>query len=188
MHGHLNVTISRCTVTWTSLYHDTRSLECHYITMHGHLNVTISRCTVTWTSLYHDARSPERQIRNNKQVAQQMATSSLLSLPPNSHADHQLSTSSLLQLSTSQVQREPTPNGTLFQPVCSLQHEKQVATDLSQFRLTTDLRILKLASEKQRFALKAGIRADLSWEKSSFVWSQVANFMVDVDYRVQIQR
>jgi len=34
----LNVTISRCTVTWTSLYHDL-----------GH-----------WTSLYHDVRSPER--------------------------------------------------------------------------------------------------------------------------------
>ena len=60
MHGHLNITISRCTVTWTSLYHDARPPERHYITMHGHLNVTISRCTVTWTSLYHDARSPER--------------------------------------------------------------------------------------------------------------------------------
>ena len=62
MHGHLNVTISRYTVTWTSLYYDARSPERHYITMHGHLNVTISRCTVTWTSLYHDARSPERTI------------------------------------------------------------------------------------------------------------------------------
>ena len=60
MHGHLNVTISRCTVSWTSLYHDARSAERHYITMHGQLNVTISRCTVTWTSLYHDARSAER--------------------------------------------------------------------------------------------------------------------------------
>ena len=54
------INILRRTVTWTSLYHDARSPERHYITMHGHLNVTISRCTVTWTSLYHDARSPER--------------------------------------------------------------------------------------------------------------------------------
>ena len=50
MYGHLNVTISRCTVTWTSLYHDARSPERHYITMHGHLNVTLSRCPVTWPS------------------------------------------------------------------------------------------------------------------------------------------
>jgi hypothetical protein len=60
MHGHLNVTISRCTATWTSLYHDSRPPERHYITIRGHLNATISRCTTTWTSLYHDARPPER--------------------------------------------------------------------------------------------------------------------------------
>ena len=61
MHGHLNVNLSRCTVTWTSIYHDARSPERQFITMHGHLNVHLSRCTVTWTSIYHDARSPERQ-------------------------------------------------------------------------------------------------------------------------------
>ena len=27
MHGHLNVNLSRCTVTWTSNYHDARSPE-----------------------------------------------------------------------------------------------------------------------------------------------------------------
>ena len=61
MHGQLNVNLSRCTVTWTSIYHDARSPERQFITMHGHLNVNLSRCTVTWTSIYHDARSPERQ-------------------------------------------------------------------------------------------------------------------------------
>ena len=61
MHGHLNVNLSRCTVTWTSIYHDARSPERQFITMHGHLNVNLSRCTVTWTSIYHDAQSPERQ-------------------------------------------------------------------------------------------------------------------------------
>jgi len=60
MNGHMNVTISRCTVTWTSIYHDARWPERQYITMHGDLNVTISRCTVTWTSLYHDSRWPQR--------------------------------------------------------------------------------------------------------------------------------
>jgi len=62
MHGHMNVNLSRCTVTWTSIYHDARSPERQFITMHGHLNVKLSRCTVTWTSIYYDARSPERQI------------------------------------------------------------------------------------------------------------------------------
>ena len=83
MHGHLNVNLSRrtvtwtsnlsrctvtwtsnlwrCTVTWTSIYHDARSPERQFMAMHGHLNVTLSRCTVTWTSIYHDARSSERQ-------------------------------------------------------------------------------------------------------------------------------
>ena len=61
MHCHLNVNLSRCTVTWTSVYQDARSPERQFITMHGHLNVNLSRCTVTWTSFYHDARSPERQ-------------------------------------------------------------------------------------------------------------------------------
>ena len=50
MHGHLNVSLSRCTVTWTSDCHDARSPERQIITMHGHLNVSLSRCTVTWTS------------------------------------------------------------------------------------------------------------------------------------------
>ena len=71
MHGHLNVNLSRCAVTWTSIYHDAvtwtsiyhdaHSPERQFITMHSHLNVNLSRCTVTWTSIYHDARSPERQ-------------------------------------------------------------------------------------------------------------------------------
>ena len=61
MHGHLNVSLSRCTVTWTPVYHDARSPERQFITMHGNLNVNLSRCTVTWTSVYHDARSTERQ-------------------------------------------------------------------------------------------------------------------------------
>ena len=61
MHGHLNVNLSRCTVTWTSIYHDARSPERQSVTMHGHMNVNLSRCTVTLTSIYHDARSPERQ-------------------------------------------------------------------------------------------------------------------------------
>jgi hypothetical protein len=62
-HGHLNVNLSRRTVTWTSIYHDARSPERQFITMHGHLNVNLSRCTVTWTSIYQDARSPERVLR-----------------------------------------------------------------------------------------------------------------------------
>jgi len=61
MHGHLNVNLLRCTVTWTSHCHDARSPEHHFVTKHGHLNVNLSRCTVTWTSICHDARSPERQ-------------------------------------------------------------------------------------------------------------------------------
>ena len=61
MHGHLNVNLSRCKVTWKSIYHDARSPEHQFITMQGHLKVNLSRCTVTWTSIYHDARSPERQ-------------------------------------------------------------------------------------------------------------------------------
>ena len=61
MHGHLNINLSRCTVTWTSIYHDARSPEHQFITMHGQLNINLSRCTVTWTSIYHDARSPEHQ-------------------------------------------------------------------------------------------------------------------------------
>jgi len=43
MHGHLNVKLSRCTVTWTSNYHDARSPERQIITMHGHLNVKFKR-------------------------------------------------------------------------------------------------------------------------------------------------
>jgi hypothetical protein len=39
MHGHLNVKLSLCTVTWTSNYHDARSPERQIITMHGHLKV-----------------------------------------------------------------------------------------------------------------------------------------------------
>jgi len=50
MHSHLNVNLSRCTVTWTLIYHDAQSPERQFITMHGHLNVNLSRCTVTWTS------------------------------------------------------------------------------------------------------------------------------------------
>ena len=61
MHGHLNVNLSRCTVTWRSIYHDARSPEGQFITMHGQLKVNLSRCTVTWRSIYHDARSPEGQ-------------------------------------------------------------------------------------------------------------------------------
>ena len=61
MHGHLYVSLSWCTVTWTSIYHDARSPERQFITMHGHPNVNLSRCTVIRTSVYHDARSPERQ-------------------------------------------------------------------------------------------------------------------------------
>ena len=61
MHGHMNVNLSRCTVAWTSIYHDARSPERQFITMYGHMNVHLSRCTVTWTSIYHDARSHERQ-------------------------------------------------------------------------------------------------------------------------------
>ena len=53
--------LSRCTVTWTSIYHDARSPESQFITMHGHLNINLSRCKVTWKSICHDARSPERQ-------------------------------------------------------------------------------------------------------------------------------
>ena len=68
MHGHLNVSLSRCTVTWTSVYHDARSPESQFITMQGHLNVSLSRCTVTWTSVYHDARSPERQTKVDNEV------------------------------------------------------------------------------------------------------------------------
>jgi len=41
MHGHLNVNLSRYTVTWTSIYHDARSPERQFITMHGHLNVKL---------------------------------------------------------------------------------------------------------------------------------------------------
>ena len=61
MHGHLNVNLSRCTVTWTSIYHDAPSPERQFITMRRHMNVNLSRCTVTWTSIYHDAPSSERQ-------------------------------------------------------------------------------------------------------------------------------
>ena len=50
MHGHLNVNLSQCTVTWTSIYHNAWSPERQFITMHGHLNVNLSQCTVTWTS------------------------------------------------------------------------------------------------------------------------------------------
>jgi len=39
MHGHMNVNLSRCTVTWTSIYHDARSHERQFMTMHGHMNV-----------------------------------------------------------------------------------------------------------------------------------------------------
>ena len=53
--------LSRCTVTWASIYHDALSPESQFITMHCHLNVNLSRCSVTWTSIYHVARSPERQ-------------------------------------------------------------------------------------------------------------------------------
>jgi len=60
MHGHMNVNLSWCRLTWTSFYHDARSHERQFITMHGHMNVNLSRCTVTWTSIYHDARSSER--------------------------------------------------------------------------------------------------------------------------------
>jgi len=60
MHGRMNVNLSRCTVTRTSIYHDARSHEHQFTTMHGHPNVNLSRCTVTWTSIYHDARSHER--------------------------------------------------------------------------------------------------------------------------------
>jgi len=41
MHGHLNVNLSRCTVSWTSIYHDARSPERQFITMHGQLNVKL---------------------------------------------------------------------------------------------------------------------------------------------------
>jgi hypothetical protein len=61
MHGHLNVNLSPCTFTWTSIYHYARSPERQFITMHGHLNVNLSWCAVTWMSIYHDARSPECQ-------------------------------------------------------------------------------------------------------------------------------
>jgi len=62
MHGHVNVKLSQCTVTWTSNCHDARSRERQIVTMHGHVNVKLSRCTVTWTSNCHNARSRERQI------------------------------------------------------------------------------------------------------------------------------
>ena len=61
MHGNLNIKLSRCTFSWTSIYHDVRSPERQFVTMHGHLNISLSRCTVIWTSIYHDARSSERQ-------------------------------------------------------------------------------------------------------------------------------
>ena len=50
MRGHLNVYLSRCAVTWTSIHHDARSPERLFITMRGHLNVYSSLCAVTWTS------------------------------------------------------------------------------------------------------------------------------------------
>jgi len=39
MHGHLNINLSRCTVTRTSIYHDAWSPERQFITMNGHRNV-----------------------------------------------------------------------------------------------------------------------------------------------------
>jgi len=61
MNGHFNVNLSRCTVTWTSIYHDEPSLGREFITMNGHLNVNLSRWTVIWTWIYHDERSHERE-------------------------------------------------------------------------------------------------------------------------------
>ena len=48
MHGHLNVNLSRCTVTWTSIYHDARSPERQFIKMHCHLNFNIFLVFKMW--------------------------------------------------------------------------------------------------------------------------------------------
>ena len=61
MHGHLNVTISGCTVTWTSIY---PRCTVTWTSIYPRCTVTWTsiypRCTVTWTSINQDARSPER--------------------------------------------------------------------------------------------------------------------------------
>ena len=69
MHGHLNVGLSQCTVTWTSVYRDARSPKRQFITMHGHLNVKnflrnlirkTVRVTTWWTYEFFSQLNPWR--------------------------------------------------------------------------------------------------------------------------------